>query len=86
MTEAEIRDGVLQALHRIAPDIDPNAIAPDADLREEAGLDSFDHLQFIMELSEHFGIELVEADYPHLGTVNAIVAFLVSHQASKTSA
>jgi acyl carrier protein len=78
VTDTEIRDSVFRALHRVAPEVDPSTVGADLDLREEAGLDSFDYLHFIIDLSETLGVELLEADYPRLSTVNGIVKYLAA--------
>jgi acyl carrier protein len=78
VNQDDIRNAVFHALHRVAPEIDPHTVAADADLREEAGLDSYDYLHFIIDLSETLGVELLEADYPRLSTVNGIVSFIAA--------
>jgi acyl carrier protein len=84
MTEAEIRDTVLRVLHGVAPDVDTATLNPGAQLREEADLDSFDYLNFMIELSQKLGVDFPESEYARLTTVNDIVAF-ATHAASGSS-
>ena len=76
MTEAELRSLILETLSEIAPEIDPADIAPDRDLREEVDLDSMDFLNFVIALHEALGVDISEADYPQLGTIDGCVAYL----------
>lgn len=76
MTEQELRDTVIELLCGLAPDIDPGAVGPDTNLREELELDSMDFLNFVIALNERFGIDIPEADYPGLVTLDACVAYL----------
>ena len=76
MTEQEIRQTVLYALGRVAPEADPSAVPPNADLREELDLDSMDFLNFVIALHERHGIDIPEADYPKLATMDGAVAYL----------
>lgn len=82
MTRADIRPLVVQALTRVAPEIDPSTIDPDANVRDQLDLDSMDFLNFVLALHERFNVEIPEADYARFYTVDGAVAYL----ASKTSA
>jgi acyl carrier protein len=74
--ETELRASVLRALHRVAPDVALDRLDPAGDLRRQADLDSFDFLRFVAGLHEDIGVDVPEADYPHLDTVNGVVAYL----------
>ncbi len=76
MNEAEIKAVVLELLGNIAPEADFSHLAGDADLREELDLDSMDFLNFIIALHERMGIDIPEADYPRLFTLNGAVSYL----------
>ena len=66
-TEPKDIDGRLIALlTTIAPDIDPAAIDPDLDLRDQFDFDSMDSLHFAVAISKEFGIGIDERDYPRL--------------------
>jgi acyl carrier protein len=76
MNTMEIRAGLFDALQRVAPEVDPATLAPDQALRSQVDLDSMDWLNFIVGLHERFGVDIPEADYAGLVSVDAIVAYL----------
>ena len=81
MTRADISAVVVQALTRIAPEINPSGIDASANVREELDLDSMDFLNFVMDLHERFKIEIPETDYPRLYTLDGAVAYLAARTA-----
>jgi acyl carrier protein len=76
MSTEEIRNAVLQALHRIAPEADLTTLSPDADLREALDIDSFDFLRFVIALHETLGVDIPETDYPKLTTLQQVMTYL----------
>jgi len=78
MNESEIRTGVIAAIRRIAPEVEEGALRADRPLREQVDLDSMDWLNVIVGLHERFGVDIPEADYARLATLNAIVAYLAA--------
>ena len=76
MTEAEARLLVLDTLSAIAPEADFAQLPGTAALREELDLDSMDFLNFIAALHERTRIDIPEADYPKLFTLDGAVAYL----------
>ncbi len=78
MSEMEIRAAVLNALRRIAPEVGPEDLDPGESLREQADLDSMDYMNLVVALGKDFGIEIPEADYPHLATLDGCVAYLAA--------
>lgn len=76
MTVDELRKTVLDTLSDIAPEADLGAVPPDRDLREELDIDSMDFLDFVIALHEKLGIEIPEADYPELVTLDGAVRYL----------
>jgi acyl carrier protein len=82
MNESELRQAVLFAVVEVAPDVDPVAIDPAADLAEQLDLDSMDFLNAIVAIHEQTGIEIPERDYPKLATLDDAVAYLLAAQDS----
>lgn len=76
MNDAEIRARVLEVLARIAPELDPAALAPEANLRDQLDVDSMDFLNFVIGLHKAFGVEVPETDYRRLLTLDDCVAYL----------
>jgi acyl carrier protein len=86
MTPDEIRSVIIEALSRIAPEIKPSAVIGSVNFREEFDLDSMDFLNFVLGLHERLGVEIPEADYPRLYTLNEAVAYLVERTARPSAA
>ncbi|QEY63115.1 acyl carrier protein [Metapseudomonas lalkuanensis] len=76
MDEESIRRQVLAALASVAPEIEPQRLRSDRPLREEVDLDSMDWLRFLGNLHQATGVSIPEADYRHLDSVDAVVAYL----------
>ncbi len=85
MTAAEIRDRILYELTLIAPETDPAAIAPAAPLRDQLDLDSFDFLNLVVALHRALGVDIPEADYARLATLDGAVAYLGERLAQPTA-
>ena len=78
MTEAEIRSAIIDSLRRIAPESDPATLRPSANVREALEIDSFDFLNFLIALHGKLGIEVPEADYGKLTSMDAMVHYLMA--------
>lgn len=76
MNAEEIRAGVLAAIRAIAPEVAEGDIAPGRLLREQVDLDSMDWLNVILGLHQRFGVDIPEADYARLTSLDTIVAYL----------
>ncbi len=72
----ELRAGVIAALREVAPEIDPAQLATDRPLRRQVDLDSMDWLRVILGWHERFGVDIPEADYGQLVSVDAVVSYL----------
>ncbi|MEO0332071.1 MAG: acyl carrier protein, partial [Bacteroidota bacterium] len=69
-----------QLLRPIAPEIDMQSVNSDDNLRGELDIDSVDWLNFIVSIDEEFGIDIPEADYDKLTTLDSITQYLSTHQ------
>ena len=78
MNEQELREVLIEALTRVAPEIDPTQIDPSADLAEQLDIDSMDFLNVIVAVHERTGIEIPERDYGKLATLDDAVAYLAA--------
>ena len=76
MTETEARSVIYDILSGIAPEADPASVAGHEDLREALDLDSMDFMNFVVGLHERTGIDIPEADYPQLRTLDKAIAYL----------
>jgi acyl carrier protein len=78
MTRDEIREAVLRTLNGIAPEVDVAALAPDVPFRDQLDLDSMDQLNFVIALHATLNVDIPEADYPKLTTLDACVDYLAA--------
>ncbi len=76
MNEAEIRTVALRVLKSIAPEIEEDELRDDRPLRNQVDLDSMDWLNFLLGLHRELKVEIPEADYAHLVTLNDVTAYL----------
>lgn len=84
-SDAELRAIVVAALGRVAPEVDASGLAPEADLREELEIDSMDLLNFAIGVHQRTGVEIPEADYPKLATLESALAYLAARLAAGAS-
>ena len=76
MTKDETKQVVLEIIADIAPDEDISNLKSDIRLRDQMQLDSMDFLDIVMELRKRHNIEVPEADYPQLATLDSCAAYL----------
>ena len=76
MSDDELREAVLRLLSQVAPEADMAAIRPDVRLRDQIDIDSMDALNFLISIDAELHVEIAEADYPRLTTLDNIVAYL----------
>ncbi|ODT03551.1 MAG: hypothetical protein ABS52_08790 [Gemmatimonadetes bacterium SCN 70-22] len=76
MSTNDIREAILRALRRIAPEADPASIDPARPLREQVDLDSVDFLNFLIGVHQELGVEVPEEDYPQVATLAGCVAYV----------
>lgn len=80
MTDDALRQTVVKLLGRIAPEADVPSLAGTADIREAIEIDSFDFLNFVRGLSAETGVDVPEADYGRLTSLDAIVGYLAERR------
>ena len=76
MTNAEIKEVILDILENIAPDEDLSALKEDIPLREQLQLDSMDFLDIVMELRKRYRVQIPEDDYIELASMQSTVRYL----------
>jgi acyl carrier protein len=78
VTSDEIRGKVVEVLGQVVPELDPSELRADAALRDQLDIDSMDFLNFAIGLHKAFGVEIPEADYRQLATLDGCVAYLAA--------
>jgi acyl carrier protein len=76
MTKDEIRGIVLRVLGQIAPEADLSTLKPDLRIRDQLDIDSMDLLNVVIALHKELNVEIPEADYSKLATLDGCIAYL----------
>jgi acyl carrier protein len=76
MNREELARRVLELVTGIAPDVDAAAVIPGIDFRDQFDFDSMDTLNLAIALHRELGVEVPEADYGQLASVDKCVAYL----------
>lgn len=76
MNEADIKTVIFEELKKIAPESDPSTVPAGANVRATLDIDSYDFLNFLIALHERLGVEIPEADYGKLTSIDAMVGYL----------
>jgi len=76
MNREELARRVLELVTGIAPDVDAASVVPGIDFRDQFDFDSMDTLNLAIALHRELGVEVPEADYAQLASVDKCVAYL----------
>ncbi len=86
MDKEQVKQIVLDIIAEIAPDEDLSDVKPDVRLRDQLDLDSMDFLDIVMELRKQHGIEVPEADYRQLESLDSSAVYLHPKFEAKSAA
>jgi acyl carrier protein len=78
MTREELAKRILDLLTEIAPDVEAASVIPGIDFRDQFDFDSMDTLNFAIALHRELGVEVPEADYAQLASLDKCIAYLGS--------
>jgi acyl carrier protein len=76
VTDDALKALILREVGNIAPEIDVEQIDPAVSLREQVDLDSMDMLNLLIAIHEATGVDIPEADYAKMASINDAVAYL----------
>ena len=76
MTHEELVAKLLSMITEIAPDVDPATVIPAIDFRDQFDFDSMDTLNFAIALHRELGVDVPEAEYSRLASLDKCVAYL----------
>jgi acyl carrier protein len=79
---SEIRKIVVDAILAIAPEGDIAHLDAGRSLRQQLDLDSFDFLNLLIDLHARLGVEIPEADYGRVDSLESLVAYLAARRAT----
>ena len=77
MTIDDIKNVLLEIIRDIDDEADLENLNPSEALRDQLDLDSMDFLDIVMELRKRYQIQIPEADYPQLATLESCVNYLM---------
>ena len=80
LTTDEIENTVRRILGEIAPEADLTQLKPDVSFRDQLDIDSMDFLNFVIALHETLHLEIPEADYPKLASLNGCLNYVSEMQ------
>lgn len=73
-----VRRQVLEALTRVAPELEPDTLDPQMNFRDQMDFDSMDFLNFVITLHKTFAIDIPETDYPKLFNLSGCVNYVLA--------
>lgn len=76
MDREQLKDVALEILRGIAPEVEPDDIAPATPLRHQVDLDSMDWLNFLIGLHQRLRVNIPESDYAQLVTLDNVLDYL----------
>jgi acyl carrier protein len=78
MTKNDIKEIVHRVLGQIAPEADLSQIKPNLRIRDQLDIDSMDLLNWVIGLHKELKVDIPEADYPKLATLDGCIDYLAS--------
>lgn len=80
MNRSELQQLIFQEIANIAPEIEPDMVDSDEDLREELDIDSMDFMILTVALGKRLGIPIPDTDHHLLNSINNLLSYLESKQ------
>jgi acyl carrier protein len=78
MNASEILPAVIATIQTIAPEVEAAELRADRPLRAQVDLDSMDWLNVLVGLHQRFGVDIPEADYARLVSLQDIVDYIAA--------
>ena len=76
MNREDVRKVLFEELGRLAPEADLASLSPTARLRDELDLDSYDFGRLIAAVDQRLGVNIPEADYARVETLDGWYRYL----------
>lgn len=74
--QPELLNQIVALLQTIAPELEAETLSAGRPLRQQVDLDSMDWLNFLIGVHQRFKIDIPEADYAQLISVNDVVDYV----------
>lgn len=81
MTRDEVAAALADELGRIAPEVPFDQVDRGENIREAFDIDSMDFLNLVTALNKRLGVEIPEADYERLETIDSMIYYLAARAA-----
>jgi acyl carrier protein len=76
VSDADIRAQVVAIIRSVAPEVEESELVADRPLREQVDLDSMDWLKVIIAVHEKLKVDIPEADYGKLRSLDDWAAYV----------
>ena len=76
MNDADLKSRIVAIIRTVAPEVEEGELVAEKPLREQVDLDSMDWLRVIITVHEKLHVDIPEADYGKLRTLNDWAAYL----------
>ena len=77
MTKDEIKNIIIKTILEIAPDIEEDEIEENENIQRSLEIDSFDFLKILTAMNEELGVEVPEADYSKVDTLEHMADYFI---------
>ncbi len=77
MTKDELQAKIIKQILEIAPDIEEDEIEPNENIQRSLEIDSFDFLKILTAMNEEVGVEVLEADYSKVDTLENMAEYFM---------
>lgn len=75
MNKEQIKTSIIEQILIIAPDLEYDDIPSDGNLQNSLEIDSYDFLHLLTALYEQLGVQVPEADYGKVDTLNRMAEY-----------
>lgn len=75
MTADQIKQTIIKEIITVAPEIEEDEILPNESIQRALEIDSFDFLKILTALNGKLGVEVPEADYAQVDTLDHMVEY-----------
>jgi acyl carrier protein len=83
LPDDSLRDTVVRVLIEVAPDVDTAALQDNVLLRDQFEFDSMDVLNFAIGLKRNLGVDIPDADFRALSSIDRCLAYLATRIAQR---
>jgi len=77
MSKDDIKSKIIKSILEIAPDIEEDEIEPNENIQNSLEIDSFDFLKILTAMNEEVGVEVPEADYAKVDTLEKMAEYFL---------